>query len=79
MAGLRGFVFLPNANVFIPKVRSLRNEVAHHLDAFIILNDIQLHSLAAEPVFGAKECLIFANDDSRNFVEERSSTAHRTW
>jgi hypothetical protein len=67
-----------NGNVFIPKFRPLRDELTYHLDAFVVLNDIQLHSLSPEPVFGAKERLIFTNDDLRNFVEQGGSTAHWT-
>jgi hypothetical protein len=48
-----------NGDVFIPEVRPLCNELAHHLDAFLILHDVQLHSLNLEPIFGAKERLIF--------------------
>lgn len=67
-----------NSDVLVPKFRTVGNEFSHHLDTFVVLNDIQLHALLAQPIFRAKKSHVLANDNSRNLVEQRRSAAHRT-
>ena len=66
-----------DSDVFVPKLRTVGNKLPHHRDTLVILDDLQFDALASEPLLRPKKSHILANNDLRNFVEERSSAAHR--
>lgn len=55
------------------------DEVAHHFDALLIIDNREIDAGGAQPFLGAEKRGVFRNHDFRNFVEKRRSTAHRAW
>src|SRR6266536_2449026 len=69
---------LSYANVFIPQSRICFNEILHHFNAFIVVNDNYLNSFLNQQRFSTHVCFVFTNDDPRNSIQQYSSCAHRT-
>src|SRR4051812_28074775 len=53
------------------------DEVFHHLDAGLVLQDFQFNAFGVDVFFRAFEGDILADDDTRDFIEQRGATAHR--
>src|SRR6476620_9406066 len=64
-------------DVLVPKPGVLRNELSHHRDTFVVLDDHEFHTLGLQPVFSSLESLVFANDNFGNLIEEGCPAAHR--
>lgn len=58
-----------NADVFIPQVGLLTDEISHQLDALRIVNNGQVHAALPHVSLGPLEGLVLAHDDTRNRVE----------
>ncbi len=56
-------------NVLCPKGGVILNKLAHELDAALVLDDLDLHAAAREPLLLAHEGLVFADDDPWDAVE----------
>ena len=65
-----------NPNILIPKIGVLRNELTHHLNAFGVIGDDQLHAGLSEQVFGAEKISIFADYNDGDTKEQGGSRAH---
>ncbi len=64
------------ADVLVPELGVIFDEVVHEGEAVGILGDFDFDSLGAENVFLSHEGLILADDDFWNAVEEDGSAAH---
>ncbi len=65
-----------DADVFVPEFRAVGDEVAHQADALGVLDDLELHALAADVILGALEGHVLADDDVGDFVEKGGAAAH---
>jgi len=52
------------------------DEVAHHFDALLVIDNREIDAGGAQPFLGTEERGVFRNHDFRNFVEKRRSAAH---
>jgi len=52
------------------------DEVAHHFDALLVIDDRELNAGGAQPFLGTEERGVFRDDDFWNFVEDGSAAAH---
>ena len=66
-----------DGDILVPKLGVLRNELSHHRDTFVVLDDHEFHTLGLQPVFSSLESLVFANDNFGNLIEEGCPAAHR--
>ena len=53
------------------------DEVAHHGDARLVLNDVDANAPARQPFFLAHERAVLADDHNRNAVQHDGAAAHR--
>jgi hypothetical protein len=65
-----------NANVLVPELRVFGDEVAHHLDAFFVLQDFDFDAVFAEVFFVTHEGFIFADDYFWNAIEQNCAGTH---
>ena len=52
------------------------DKCAHHFDALRIIQYTALHAVGRKKIFCAFECLVFADDDSWNFIEQCGARTH---
>src|SRR5579864_1979283 len=67
------------ADIFIPQVSVVAYELPHHLNAFGILHDCEIHAVLAEQFFGTHEILILSDDHSRDSIQQTGSGTHHAW
>jgi hypothetical protein len=63
-------------DVFIPKIGVIADEIAHHLNAIWILQNLELYATLPEQILRSHEILMFANDNLGNFIEQSSTRTH---
>ena len=66
-----------DADIFVPQGGLRTDEVAHEADAFGVLENFDLDSVAAHMVLGAEKGPVLADDDAGDFVEDDGAAAHR--
>lgn len=75
-----GRVFPPgrklSANILVPQIGMLADEVGHYLNAFGVIENYELHTTLAEEVFRAHKIAMFPDDYAWNAIEYRRSRAH---
>ena len=55
-----------NADVFVPELGTIADEIAHELDARGVLQDFEPHAVGAHGFFAAEERFVLADDDVRD-------------
>src|SRR5207237_9911140 len=65
-----------HADVFIPKIWMLRDEAAHHLHTFRIVENCERDSGLSKQVFRPEKIAVLADDDRGNAEEQRRPRAH---
>ena len=68
-----------NADVFVPQRGIRSNEVAHEIDAELILHHLDGHSAGAKQFLFAQKCVVLADHDARNSIKQDRAGTHRTW
>lgn len=74
--GSCGVVVWWDADVLVPELGILLDELTHDGGAAWIIEDAELDGVGSEEVFSAHEGAVLSNDDARNAVEEESTRAH---
>src|SRR5215467_3064043 len=54
----------------------IADEITHQLNTRGVLDDRQLYAILPEQIFGALEIHVLADDNARNFVEQRRTSTH---
>src|SRR5579859_1279884 len=68
-----------NPDVLAPQLRPRFDERAHQFDAFIILDDVDMHTVRSQIILGAHKILVLSGDHARNLVQHDRPAAHGTW
>src|SRR5262249_22905270 len=64
------------ANILVPQVGMIANELAHECNAGRVFDHHEIHAMLPEKIFCAHEVLILTHDDARDSVQQRGSGAH---
>ena len=59
-----------NADVFIPQQWAFPDELGHHANADLILQNLNFNSTLAQQSFLTRVGVVFANDDLRNSIKQ---------
>ena len=65
-----------DADVFIPEVGMVGDEVGHEFNAGGVVEVGEGYVVLFEEIFSTEEVLVFADDDAWDFVEECGACAH---
>src|SRR5882762_10185285 len=68
-----------DADVLVPKLRLLLDEIAHELDTPGFLPHLDAHALGSNVFLGTLEGDVLTDDHRRDPVEQNGAAAHRAW